>query len=331
MTKYDNDSGAPGELNGLRAFGAGPLLTVVIPTYNRAPVLAKCLDALCRQTCAPNLYEVAVADDGSSDATRETTQQVSELRLPRIRYLFQQNSGANTARNRAIAAAKSPILLLINDDVIPTPTMLAEHLAMHARYPDDRVAVLGRVTVSPHLPPSRLAALHLDRAYSNLGGQRELDWHAFFTCNVSVKKSLLERGGMFEEGIRYHEDLELGERLSHHGLRVIYCPEALGYHDHFLGEEEFFRTAEKEAKALAVWARKAPHLMPLLAPLGFEPAMALHRRIRRRLLAMAVNKATIPLWRKVARCCPSQLDPVSLAIYGTIYKAVMRSHLLHQL
>lgn len=331
MTDRDprmDESGAIGRPEESDVTGERPLLTVIIPTYNRAPVLAKCMTALCSQTCPPQLYEIIVSDDGSSDATRAVTQ---GFQSARIRYLFQQNAGANAARNRAIAKADGSILLLINDDVIATPTMLTKHLEIHDCYPDDRVAVLGRVTISPDLPLSRLAWLHLDRAYANLGNQRELDWRAFFTCNISVKKSLLVRGGFFEERIRYHEDLELGERLSHHGLRVIYCPEALGYHDHFLAEDEFLRIAAREANALAVWARKAPHVAPLLAALGFEPAMPLNRKVRHRLRAIAVNQATIPLWRLVARSCPPALRFLSLAIYGTIYRAVMRSHLLREL
>jgi glycosyltransferase involved in cell wall biosynthesis len=308
-----------------------PLLTVIIPTYNRAAVLSKCLDALCRQTCAPQTYEIVVCDDGSSDATRATIATLLQSsQQPAVRYLYQQNSGANAARNRGIMEARGSILLLINDDVIATPAMLAEHLKAHERYPDDRVAVLGRVTISPDLPPSRLALLHLDRAYANLDRQRELDWRAFFTCNISVKKSLLMRGGLFEERIRYHEDLELGERLSHSGLRVVYRPEALGYHDHLLVEDEFIGIAVREAKALALWAKKAPHLAPWLAMLGFEPAMSRRRRFKHQLRAIAVNRTTIPFWRLVARRCPSRLLSLSLSIYATIYHVVMRSHLLRE-
>ena len=118
-------------------------LSVIIPTFNRAPVLAKCLQSLCNQTCDRNLYEILVSDDGSSDATHETAQQFAAREAPPIRYLRQENSGANAARNRAIGVARGPLLLLINDDTIATPPMLAWHLATHDRYPDDPVAVLG--------------------------------------------------------------------------------------------------------------------------------------------------------------------------------------------
>lgn len=310
---------------------ARPRLSVIVPTFNRAAILAKCLQALSSQTCDGDLYEVIVADDGSTDATRATVEPLAGRGAPQIRYLHQPNAGANRARNRAIAVARGAILLLINDDTIATPQMLAEHLATHDRHPDDRVAVLGRMTISPSLPPSRLAPLHLDRAYALLGDRRELDWRAFFTCNVSVKRALLDRGGLFEERLRYHEDLELGERLSHLGLRVIYRPEALGHHDHFLTEEEFFAVAAREGQALAVWSRIAPQLGPVLGSLGFEPAQPRARRIRHRLVELVINRATLPAWRWVARHCPSALEGLALVVYDKSYQCVRRASLRREL
>jgi glycosyltransferase involved in cell wall biosynthesis len=274
---------------------------------------------------------VIVADDGSSDDTRRIVERFAAATPVAVRYLYQDNAGANRARNRAIHAARAPILLFINDDIISTPDVVSQHLARHKRYRDDRVAILGRVTVSPDLPPSLLAELHLDYSYKLLGNRLEHDWRAFFTCNVSVKKSLLERGGLFEERIRYHEDLELSERLSHYGLKVIYCPEALGYHYHYLREDEFLSIAAREARALVTWYNLAPHLYSVLGTLGFEPAAPLMRRLKHRLLDIAINDATIPLWRYSAQRCPNVLKRLSVALYFQMYQAIRRSSLRREL
>lgn len=306
-------------------------LTVIIPTYNRAAVLAKCLQALKKQSADNESFEVLVSDDGSTDTTRATVQEEAAGSPVAIRYLHQNNSGANAARNHAVRNANGSILLFINDDSIATQDMIAVHLDAHAEYPEDRYAVLGRVTAMPTLPFSPLTPLHLDMAFSALDGQSELDWRAFFTCNVSVKKSLLERGGMFEERIRYHEDLELAERLSHYGLRVIYRPDALAYHDHLLTEDEFLTVAMREANALAVWAQKAPHLKPQLAPLGFEPALPLPKRVFHRIVGIFVNPSTIPAWRVVARSWTNVSPRLYRVIYSRIYESVRRARLQEQL
>src|SRR5689334_10888013 len=94
-----------------------PRLTVIIPTFNRASTLRKCLAALARQTCGADLYEVIVADDGSTDDTRAVAEEAG------VRCLHQPNSGANAARNRAIAESRGEILLFINDDIIAVEAM----------------------------------------------------------------------------------------------------------------------------------------------------------------------------------------------------------------
>jgi glycosyltransferase involved in cell wall biosynthesis len=310
-------------------FDLAPKLSVIIPTYNRASVLARCLKALLVQKLERDGMEIIVADDGSTDTTRATVDLIcrSSSSSAEIRYVYQQNTGANAARNRAIQMARGSILLLINDDTIPIPEMVSEHMAAHERFADERVAVLGRVTALPELPRSPLTKLHLDRAFDALGNAREFDWRAFYTCNVSVKKSLLDKAGLFEESIRYHEDLELSERLSHYGLRVVYCPSALGFHDHLLTESEYLKIAAREAQALTVWVRKAPHLRPVLGTLGFEPALPFHIRLRHRLIDAAFNKVTIPFWMSAARNCPKAFSTLALRLYLQTYGSTMRANL----
>jgi exopolysaccharide biosynthesis WecB/TagA/CpsF family protein len=303
----------------------------VIPTYNRAPVLEACLEALLAQTCDPGLFEIIVGDDGSTDATAGVARRFARRGGPVVRHVHQENAGANAARNRAIGVAHGSLVLLINDDTIPTPGMLSHHLDAHDLHPDEGVAVLGRVTVSPELGSSRLAELHLDRAFAALGDRTELDWRAFLTCNISAKRSLLERAGLFEERVRYHEDLELGERLSHLGLRVIYRAEALGYHLHRLNEDEFFGIAAREARALVTWARIAPRLEPVLGMLGFEPALPLARRLRHRAVGLLINRFTFPLWRRVARNSPERLHRFAVRLYDQLYQSAKRTALRREL
>lgn len=313
-----------------------PRLSVVIPTFNRSAVLGRCLDALRDQGDAARHCELIVADDGSRDDTLAVARAraavfAADPAAPAVVVLTQPNAGANRARNRAIAVARGALLLFINDDTIARPGFLATHLEAHAAEPDERVAVLGRVTVSPELPPSRLAPLHLDRAYAPLSDGDWLDWRAFFTCNVSVKAALLARGGLFEEGIRYHEDLELAQRLSRHGLRIWYRAAALGWHDHFLTEREFFAIAAREARALATWAALQPQLQPLLGTLGYEPAQPLARRLRHRLVDAVVGGPLAPAWRALARHAPAALEPLSRRLYDQLYQCLRREHLRREL
>lgn len=299
-------------------------LSVIIPTYNRSVTLEKCLEALSRQTLPKDVFEVIVSDDGSGNAVRYRIEPLLKKNFTHSLYLWQVNSGQSAARNHAILKSKGLILLIINDDTIVTPTMLEEHLRVHRFYPKESDAVLGRITISPELPTSIFAKMHLDYFYDLWEGQTELDWRAFYTCNISVKKSFLIKFGLFEEKLRYHDDVELGERLSHHGLRVIYNPKALGYHDHFLTEEDFLRYAKFTSQALVVWYRKAPHLKNRLVHLGLYIGAPLSERIKYLIDDLLINKLTIPFLISLARYFSKKQEGIALRIYSKIFLSLSR-------
>ena len=103
-------------------------VSVVLPTYNRADVLADCLGALNRQSLSPHRFEVIVVDDGSTDGTRE----LCAKHKPRheFHYLQQKNEGAGAARRLGVEQARGKHLLLINDDTIASRPLLAQHLEL---------------------------------------------------------------------------------------------------------------------------------------------------------------------------------------------------------
>ena len=295
-----------------------PLCSVIIPTYNRAETLLLCLDALAAQTVPPGTLDIIVADDGSTDATGAAVAAWA-ARHPSIpaRYFRQDNRGANAARNAAIRLSTAPLLLIINDDTLAVPTLAADHLALHAAYPDPATAVLGRMTISPLLPPSVFAALHHDAAYRAFDGRKELDWTAFFTCNLSVKRDFLLAHGLFDEDLRWHEDIELGERLVPHGLRLIYCPTALGHHHHALDEAGYFRIAAREGSALALWhlKRRAAGL-----PDNAIVAGAMQPALRHRVADILLNGWAEQLGHRTARLTAPHAPRLSAAIYAKLFQ-----------
>jgi glycosyltransferase involved in cell wall biosynthesis len=204
-------------------------VSVVIPTYNRRPILEKCLDALERQRFEGGLdqYEVVVVDDGSTDGTPAWLRE--DLgRFPHVRLVEQQHGGPAEGRNRGVDHAKGDVIVFIDSDLVVTESFLACHGKALQRSWEQRGNRLcftyGAVVNTANFadPTSERHKL------------RDLSWAYFATGNVAIDRGVLERSGLFDCSFRLYgwEDLELGERLRRMGVALIKCPEAVGYHWH---------------------------------------------------------------------------------------------------
>jgi glycosyltransferase involved in cell wall biosynthesis len=202
--------------------------SVVIPTYNRLPILEKCLRAIVAQTlAAPHRYEVIVVDDGSTDGTVDWLH-THQLEFPQLQLFCQDHLGPAAARNLGVAKAAGDTIVFIDSDLVVTPVFLQAHaetlLAGHQQLGSDRLFTYGRVinTCNFEQPTSEPYKLtDFSAAY-------------FATGNVAIARDWLEQAGLFDSQFQLYgwEDLELGVRLKQLGLQLIKAPAAVGYHWH---------------------------------------------------------------------------------------------------
>jgi glycosyltransferase involved in cell wall biosynthesis len=212
------------------------VLSVVIPTYNRAPVLERCLEAL--QAQDPSADEVVVVDDGSDDDTPQVL-----ARHPWVGAVRRPNGGRAAAKNTGVEAARGDVVLFLDDDVIATPGLIGLHAAHHRDRPEPHEALLGHVTWAPEIEVTR----HMQWlehggplfAYDEIDDREDVPWQMLYTANVSLKREFLEP---FDPDLPIWEDSELAYRLTKRGLRLRYDPEALGWH---LREETPDRTERR--------------------------------------------------------------------------------------
>ncbi len=110
-----------------------PAVSVVIPTYNRAPLLRRALDSVFGQTFRD--FEVLVVDDGSTDDTAATVAGCGDVR---VRYLRQaQNAGVAAARNRGLREARAELVAFLDSDDEWLPDKLALQVALFRDAPED--------------------------------------------------------------------------------------------------------------------------------------------------------------------------------------------------
>jgi glycosyltransferase involved in cell wall biosynthesis len=264
-------------------------LSVVIPTYNRLPMLQRVLESLGAQNDAPP-FEVIVVDDGSTDATRST--------IERRRYGFpftfrsQTNSGPGRARNLGVTLARGKFVVFIGDDTVPESDFLAEHARTHRGANDDRLVACLGYTGWP--PDTRVTAFMdyindygLQFGYKLIQHGAVVPYNFFYTSNISLDRELLAQypfDTTFPSAA--WEDIELAYRLDAIGLRIHYNARAVTRHHHPMTVDSFARRQYTVGKSGAIFYRKHPELGNFLGvdevrtrPLATEKAID---RLRRR-------------------------------------------------
>jgi glycosyltransferase involved in cell wall biosynthesis len=214
-------------------FGRVPALAVVIPTRDRADLLADCLRSLAAQGTSD--LEVLVVDDGSDAPLAPVVRDVDA----RFRCHRQEPAGLNAARNAGARLTTAPVIAYLDDDTLLRPGWAAAVAAAFAQTGCSGLG--GRVELA--LPaPAPPWLTHKRRRYLaelELGGERQwLDGIPLpVGANCAVRRDELERVGPFREGLdRVGPSLissgetEFFLRLRRAGGRLLYDPGAAVVH-----------------------------------------------------------------------------------------------------
>ncbi len=234
-------------------------ISVVIPTYNRLPILEKCLLALENQNESKifDSFEVIVVDDGSTDGTVSWLDKNSEL-FPHLRLITQEHRGPGIGRNNGVKHAQGNVIVFIDSDLVVTSSFLENHsLTLQKAWErkGNRLCFTYGAVINtsnfenPTSEPHKLS---------------DISWAYFATGNVAIDKNTLESSGLFDPAFRLYgwEDLELGERLRNMGTELIKCPMAVGYHWHpalnIHQIASLIRVERERAKMAIIFYRKHP-------------------------------------------------------------------------
>lgn len=205
---------------------AGILLTYIVPVYNTAPYLDKCLTSLVNQGLAPDEYEIIAVDDGSTDGSREVVENFANEH-PQVRLLSQANSGVSAARNLALDHARGRYVQFVDSDdylvdnsMAPLMRRAVEEDLDVMMFSFDWVDSDGKLvkvsrprTVMPATTPTMSGIEFLD-AYTLMQ----------YVCWYVVKLDRLnERNVRFNTSLIACEDGEMSPRFMLYAHRVTYC------------------------------------------------------------------------------------------------------------
>lgn len=193
-----------------------PLVSVIVPTYNRAGVICETIENVFQQTYRN--IELIVVDDGSTDETRSVLKSYGS----RIRWVSQENAGPAAARNRGIGMAEGEIVAFQDSDDAWHPTKIERQVSLLQRAGDSVVCCLcnsiveipGRVVRSfDNAPIDPPIAEGIWLNVTEVLVTRAL----LFNQAAAVRREVLTRIGGFDESFRLLEDVELALRLSLEG------------------------------------------------------------------------------------------------------------------
>jgi GT2 family glycosyltransferase len=249
-------------------------VTIQLCTYNRAALLERVLDGCFEQTADPDSYEVVLVNDGSSDDTPAAIERARQRATCRFEVIDQQNSGLAKGRNAGIARATGERIIFIDDDVLPTPNFVEEHLRSHDAAP---LAIVrgGAINVESFdtLPPATWRL-------------KDYSGNFFWTTNVSVPLQTIRAIGGFNDTFAEYgwEDIDVGLRLRQGGVKAVFNPRALVYHwkprPRSGNVEKMIRQARAQARTAVQLAQIHPHWRVYLATGDNLPQRALHKWLR---------------------------------------------------
>jgi GT2 family glycosyltransferase len=212
-----------------------PLISVVIPNYNGARYLGKCLQSLQAQSCKS--MEIVVVDNASQDGSVEI---VRAMASSAILLNESENLGFAGGVNAGIGASHGDWIAVLNNDTELAEDWLGECLAGIQKYPDAAFFACRILDFSSRTRLYSAGDCFLRCGVGYRRGQEQEDREDFHQeceifsasgCAALYRRKVLEEMGRFDESFfAYFEDVDLGFRLQAAGYRGYYLPRSVVYH-----------------------------------------------------------------------------------------------------
>lgn len=193
-----------------------PHVSIVVPVYNRADLLARCLATLCQQSYPQACYEIVVVDDGSTDDSAMVAQAIGETWPGALTVIRQANGGPSSARNAGIYASQSQLVAFTDSDCVAASDWLVALVRTLTTTQADGVGG----PIANELPRSWVARyLIAARFFRHRERHGVVDY--LLTANVLFKRDALlaVEGFSARKGV-WGEDADLSFRLRQSGYRL---------------------------------------------------------------------------------------------------------------
>lgn len=269
----------------------GPLVSIVMPAWNRADVIASAIESVLAQTYSH--WELLVVDDGSTDQTAAVVSRFQND--ARVRLLTGPHVGVSAARNRALREARGELVAYLDSDNTWFPHFLAEIVAAFQQHPDRDSVYTAQIVENADLGESYLRANTFDREqFRSKGG---IDLNVF-----THRRQLFEDLGGFDERMTRFVDWELIGRYSERSIPLL-LPVIGGRYAECRRDSISFRENRRTNRTLLRQrqqrhARVAPHPLRVLWAVWNYPQLT-ETYIRSELAAMRRWGVEVEVWSEI--------------------------------
>lgn len=205
---------------------SAPSVTIIVPTFNRAPEFQATVEQLRLQK--HDDFELWVIDQSNSEIARLNAQFVEFCSDARLHYLYLSRRGLPNARNEGISRAAGEFVVFVDDDVL---ILSEDFLGAHVRaFDDPKVGgVTGRHVERRLRMNSRRTACHVSwggRTIFNLFGHERQEIGSCKGSNMSFRRCVFDKVGGFDRRTQMLEETDFSTRVRAAGWRLMFEPEA---------------------------------------------------------------------------------------------------------
>lgn len=190
-------------------------VSVIVPAWNAAGTIDRCISALLAQSYPQHLYDVIVVDNGSTDDTASRAGG-----NPRVRLLTENVPGSYAARNHGLSAAQGEYVAFTDADCAPDEDWLASAMAAAAESPDEDVIWTGPIELFAE-EGCHPVALAYERLFS-FDQKANVNLGRCVTANWLCRRATIERLGGFDAALKSGGDLHASRAICAGGGRVVY-------------------------------------------------------------------------------------------------------------
>lgn len=181
-----------------------PMVSIVVPTYNRSQQVCEALDSVLAQDFRN--FELIVVDDGSTDDTAVRLSNYAD----QAQIIWQANRGVSAARNAGIRAAHGDYIALLDSDDLWLPQKLRHQIAFFTENPAAMICQTEEIWIRDGV---RVNPKHRHRKFSGMIFEKTLPLCLVSPSAVMIRKSLFDEVGLFDERLPACEDYDLWLRI----------------------------------------------------------------------------------------------------------------------